>query len=496
MHLMSPAVERAVANARLWADRQQSECVRLHHHLLALLDEDEGRPAELLERAGLVVAVIREQLLGKTDAPPAPNETILFQRARSWSLQHRHDPEFLTDAFLLAVLRTDSVFQNWATSIGLNADHLERLMTGETEAPPPASTELAHHRFALPEGTQELGIARVLDAALNRAREAARVIEDYCRFVLNDRILTDEVKQLRHAIASIGSRFLSHELSAARDTGGDVGTTLSAAGEYTRANPAEVAVVNCKRLQEALRSLEEFSKLHGSDVGQQVEMLRYQSYTLERAFVFRRHRQERLATAQLYFLLSGAQCSAALDWIIEQAATGGVDIIQLREKHLPDRELVARARQVREWTRRSHVLFIVNDRPEIARLVEADGVHLGQDDLSVADARRIVGPDAVIGVSTHSLEQVRQAVLDGADYIGIGPVFPSTTKTFDHFPGLDFIRAAVRATSLPAFALGGITVSNLGQVVAAGARRIAVSSAIADAEDPATVSRLLKAALE
>ena len=167
-------------------------------------------------------------------------------------------------------------------------------------------------------------------------------------------------------------------------------------------------------------------------------------------------------------------------------------VFQLREKSLPDRELLERARNVRRWTRQAGALFIVNDRPDIARLAEADGVHLGQDDLPVEAARRILGPDALIGVSTHSLEQVRRAVLDGADYLGVGPTFPSRTKAFDHFPGLDFVRSAAAETSLPAFALGGINLANVGQAVAAGATRVAVGAAVAPADDPAAVAGRLR----
>src|SRR5262249_30050308 len=141
-------------------------------------------------------------------------------------------------------------------------------------------------------------------------------------------------------------------------------------------------------------------------------------------------------------------------------------------------------------------LFIVNDRPDIARLSDADGVHLGQDDLPVKEARRVLGPDALIGVSTHSVEQLRQAVLDGADYLGIGPTFPSKTKAFDRFPGLPFLRSATAETSLPAFALGGIGPQNVGLVVEAGARRVAVSAAITKADDPQQAARELRAALE
>jgi thiamine-phosphate pyrophosphorylase len=134
----------------------------------------------------------------------------------------------------------------------------------------------------------------------------------------------------------------------------------------------------------------------------------------------------------------------------------------------------------------------VNDRPDLARLAEADGVHLGQDDLSIKDARHLLGPEALIGRSTHSVAQLRQAVLEGADYLGIGPVFPSRTKEFQDFPGVNFVAQAVAETSLPAFALGGVEPGNIAQVLNAGARRIAVGAAIARATDPEQVSRLLK----
>jgi thiamine-phosphate pyrophosphorylase len=177
-----------------------------------------------------------------------------------------------------------------------------------------------------------------------------------------------------------------------------------------------------------------------------------------------------------------------MDRTIAEAASGGVDIVQLREKDLSDRQLLERARQVRRWTREAGVLFFMNDRPDIARLAEADGVHLGQDDLPVSAARRVLGPDALIGVSTHSLPQLRQAVLDGASYVGVGPAFHSATKDFPELAGLDYVRDALAATSLPAFAIGGINATNVDQVVAAGGRRVAVSQAILHAESPRAVA--------
>lgn len=496
MHLMSPAVERAVAAARRWAEQLGSEQVRLNHHVLALLDEDEGRPAVLLERAGRVVSTVRDQLRSLSEAAAAPPDEVLFQAARQWSISYRHDPEFLTDALLLAVLRADPTFTQEATAIGLDPGKLEAVLLGVSAGPPTSSPPEQVAVFTLPGPVAEADAGRILDANFNRAREAARVLEDYCRFALNDRYLTEQVKELRHGIAAAAGQLPAQLLLGSRETQHDVGTQVSAPGEYERHTPAQVATVNLKRLQEALRSLEEFGKLVHPELGRELESLRYRSYTLERAIGTVGRNRERLERARLYVLLSGSQCPAALDWTIARAAAGGADVIQLREKSMPDRQLLARAREVRSWTRSAGVLFIVNDRPDIARLAEADGVHLGQDDLTVAEARRIMGPDALIGVSTHTIEQLRQAVLDGADYVGIGPVFPSPTKRFDHFPGLEFVRAAATETTLPAFALGGIGPGNVGAVVAAGGRRIAVSSAVAAADDPEQAARQLRAALD
>jgi len=131
----------------------------------------------------------------------------------------------------------------------------------------------------------------------------------------------------------------------------------------------------------------------------------------------------------------------------------------------------------------------MNDRPDLAVLARADGVHVGQEELSVKDARTMVGPEALIGVSTHSIEQARQAVLDGANYLGVGPVFPSGTKHFDRFPGVELLRAVTAEIRLPVFAIGGIGLNNLAEVLQTGIRRIAVSGAVLNAPDPAATAR-------
>ena len=170
-------------------------------------------------------------------------------------------------------------------------------------------------------------------------------------------------------------------------------------------------------------------------------------------------------------------------------------MVQMREKGLPDRRFLELAKWIREWTAEAGALFIVNDRPDLACLAEADGVHVGQGDLSVHEARKIIGIDKLVGVSTHAIEQAQQAVLDGADYLGVGPVFSSRTKTFDQFAGLEYLEQVATEIALPAFAIGGIGMENVGQVLGAGARRIAVSSEICSAESPELVAARLKEAL-
>ena len=466
--------------------------MRLAHWVLALTEDEDGRPAAVLERAGVAVAPLREAIGQVADTTPlAPPPDELYRTARERSIALRYDPLLTTDFLLLAVLIADTRFTDLIAGLGVTASQIESLLRVTADLAEPSGMP-APPEFVVDDSPEVSEAARIVDANLNRGREALRVLDDYARFSLNDRLLTQQFKAIRHRLADATNHLSAAALLAARDTPNDVGTEITTSGEYTRGSAAQVASVNLKRLQEALRSAEEFGKVLSGDFARAVEAIRYETYTLERAVLRGGDARTRLAGARLYVLLTGSKCTAALDWTIQQAADGGADVFQLREKTLPDRELIDRATRVRKWTRDAGVLFVVNDRPDIARLVGADGVHLGQDDLPVAAARRIVGPDMLIGVSTHNLEQVRQAVLDGADYLGVGPTFPSNTKSFDHFPGLDFVREATAETTVPAFALGGIGPGNVAEVVQAGAKRIAVSSAVATADDPQAAAATLK----
>lgn len=203
-------------------------------------------------------------------------------------------------------------------------------------------------------------------------------------------------------------------------------------------------------------------------------------------------RRQQLAESRLCVLMDGRNSIAEFRNLVSRLINAEVDIIQLREKRLPDLDLLERLEALVEITRPTPTLAILNDRPDLAAQRAADGVHLGQEDLSATDARAIVGSALLIGISTHNIEQARRAVADGADYLGAGPTFPSATKSFAEFPGVEFLRRIAGEISLPVFAIGGITLENLPLVQAAGVQRIAVSGSVMSAREPEKVAAELK----
>ncbi|MBV8064526.1 MAG: thiamine phosphate synthase [Actinobacteria bacterium] len=192
----------------------------------------------------------------------------------------------------------------------------------------------------------------------------------------------------------------------------------------------------------------------------------------------------RVGEARLYLVLEGRDAA-----VLEPALRGGVDVVQLRDKELPDDELVRAAEPFSRACRAHGALFILNDRPDLVAACRADGVHVGQSDASVAEARAIVGPDAIVGLSIETEEQLD--AIDGADYLGV-TVFGTPTKTDAQPGGLELVRAAAARVTIPWFAIGGIDLANVGEVVAAGAPGVAVVRAIRDAGDPEAAARELR----
>ena len=335
-------------------------------------------------------------------------------------------------------------------------------------------------------------VMRLLDANFNRAREALRVIEDYARFILNDGPTCADLKQLRHDLTD-ATRDIVGEAILHRDTPGDVGTANKTDTEQVREDLEHVVTASGKRLGEALRAIEEYLKTIDPAAGSKVESIRYRFYEIESRLARTLHPAACVfADVRLYVLITEDLCKRPWRQMIEQAIAGGADCLQLREKNWDSSEFLAHAREFVALCRQHNVISIINDRPDIAILAGADGVHVGQDDLPPREVRKLIGSRRIVGVSTHSIEQARQAVLDGADYIGVGPVFRSETKPRDFLPGLDFARQVAAEIRIPAVAIAGISAQNVDEVLATGIRAVAVSSAVIGCDDPAGAARKLK----
>jgi thiamine-phosphate pyrophosphorylase len=334
-------------------------------------------------------------------------------------------------------------------------------------------------------------VLRLIDANFNRAREGLRVIEDFARFVRNDDELVERLKRVRHAVATALSPLLA-EAVLHRDVSGDVGTTISTQAESERADLHAVVAANARRVPEALRAIEECSKTIDPAIGQAIERVRYDYYAIEQRLLATLRPADRFAAVRLYVLVTESACKRS--WLVaaEQAILGGADCLQLREKSLDGGELLRRATLLVDLCRAHRTLCIVNDRADVARLSRADGVHVGQTDLPCSAARTIVGVDAIVGVSTHEVAQARRAELDGADYIGVGPVYRSETKPREFVAGLDYARDAARAVKIPTVAIAGITPDNAREVLSTGVRSVAVTACVMGADDVRGATRRLK----
>jgi thiamine-phosphate pyrophosphorylase len=518
---LTPGAQRAVERAETRAHLRGADAVEPLDLLAALVDEAENRAAELLVSFGLGPDQILQALgfsigSGLASAPesgvhfracadePTPSlphsrafrSVILDARMYATALARRGD--IGTEHLLAGLLAESSPAAMRLVTAGINLEPIRAHLCEELRAEAAPISPLGDiPPLDLSDPVRSVDIARILDASANRAREGLRVVEDYVRFVLDDPGLTRRVKEVRHRLAESLRGFDPDLLVGSRDTTGDVGTHIVTHSERVRENPRAVLTANFKRIGEALRTLEEYGKLVDVWLAGRFEVLRYDVYTLEKVTLAAVHAHREFGDARLMVLVGGLRTLGDLTWVVGEALAGGADIIQLREKNLPDRQLLMRARDVRILTAQARALFVLNDRPDLARLAGADGVHLGQEDLLVRDARRIGGPNLLIGVSTHDRSQLDAAVLSGAGYLGVGPVFPSATKEFSEpeLAGLAFVEHAAETTNLPWFAIGGITEQNVHRVIDAGATRVAVSAAVVKADRPRKAAARLRAAL-
>lgn len=334
-------------------------------------------------------------------------------------------------------------------------------------------------------GRADAAVYRILDANLDRAREGLRIVEEWCRFGLNNSAQTEQIKHLRQTLA----QWHTPELRLCRDTPGDPGTALTHSQEAERTSVTAVLQANLCRVQEALRVLEEYGKLYRDDLAAGAKAMRYQVYTLE-SELLGGHRLQRLHQGLTYLVTS--PCDRLLP-TVEAALQGGMALVQYRDKHSDDHLRLELAQKLKALCHRYGALFLINDRVDLALAVEADGVHLGQSDLPIAAARQLLGSQRIIGRSTTNPDEMQRAIAEGADYIGVGPVFATPTKPDKAAAGLDYVRYAAEHATVPWYAIGGINTDNLSEVLQAGAERVAVVRAIIDAENPTLIAQYFAA---
>lgn len=331
-----------------------------------------------------------------------------------------------------------------------------------------------------------LGIIRILDANVNRACEGVRVIEDLVRFHFQKEELTENLRKLRHFLR-VSYKDLDREFILARDSDEDIGREITKTSDLDKKSDLEqICNANFKRITEALRSIEEYSKIIGKyPLSKEIEAKRYDVYMIEKEVLslFKK------TLPQGLYGITGEKFANGRSNIdcVKAMVEAGIKVIQYREKDKNIRKKLLEAKEIRKITREAGVCFIVNDHIDIALAVDADGVHIGQEDMPVVEVRKLVG-NKIIGLSTHSVEDAKNAIKQGVDYIGVGPIFPTTTKDREAV-GLEYLKWVSENIDIPYVAIGGIKEENLDKILEYKAKHIALVSDIVGAEDIAEKGR-------
>ena len=327
---------------------------------------------------------------------------------------------------------------------------------------------------------EDLRIYQIIDANLDRAREGLRVIEDWARFGLGENDYVAKIKNYRQIL---GKNHLE-VYKQSRNYMEDQCKGLTHQEQIKRSAPEQIISSNAGRVQEALRVIEEFSRLHNHELSKIVSEIRYEIYTLEIDLLnLNKHKNltEILKQNDLYVITD--QKENLLE-TIEAILIAGVKIIQYRFKAGPDKDHLQKAIQIKNLCKRYKSLFIVNDRVDIALATNADGVHLGQDDLNLKTARKLLGNSKIIGVSANNEIDIINAVQEGCDYIGIGPTFETATKKNKQPIGIEKIKTLTKDLNIPWFAIGGIKSNNISYLKRNGFKKVALVSQLMNSEDP------------
>ncbi len=327
--------------------------------------------------------------------------------------------------------------------------------------------------------TDRAVILRVLDANANRCAEGLRVVEEIARFSMQDASLTAGLKEVRHQ-ARRGVEALAQGALRHRDSAGDVARGSATASELSRSSLAAVARANFARAEEALRVLEEFGKLIDEDGSRLFKSLRFTLYAIERGFFAEAAGAARMPRSPfLYAILDRSVVDrGSVAAVAGALVSAGVGMIQYRAKRTGVEERRRDVVAILEKARGASIPVIVNDDVELAAETGADGVHVGAEDVPPGEARSIVGPGRIVGVSVTTLDELARVPPDAVDYVGIGPVYPSPTKPEARVLGVEFVRSVRSRTPLPLVAVGGIRAENALEVIDAGANGIAAVSAL------------------
>ena len=320
-----------------------------------------------------------------------------------------------------------------------------------------------------------MSVMRILDANINRAAEGMRVLEDIARFKLEHKNWCESIKKCRHELRSQTPTLLH------RDVGGDIGTQLTTSQEQNRESILDIARAASNRCSEALRVVEEFLKLHNA--GSTVESIRYKMYEFSAAIIGALGSMSR-DQRRLCFVMTKNDCAISWQDTLRQTMDAGCDCVQVREKKMPTAEFIQHVVEVKKIANKHNVQVIVNDRVDVMLASSASGVHLGDEDMSIQDARKLCGHEFIIGATVHTKEKIQEVAVAGADYIGVGSMFASQTKPNVKIVSTDVLEEAMLHNH---FIIGGITPRNIQTVYDMGCSGIAVSSAIAQSLTPGKI---------
>lgn len=327
-----------------------------------------------------------------------------------------------------------------------------------------------------------------MDENLIETAEVLKVLEDLAAFALNCPDLPGKLRNMRQSLKAVSSNLLTSLIISRDLIKRDYNSGFKDSGNVEKSSIRVIASNNFKMVQESLRSLEEISKISGfDDISGSFKASRQESYELEKNFfsmIAAENRRSVLDT-DIYCITAHEHSRGRSNIeVVEELLAAGIKLVQYREKDKTLRQKYNECREIRRMTMDFGARFIVNDDVELAVMVEADGVHIGQDDFPVHEVRKIVGESMAIGLSTHSPLQAESAIRDGVDYIGVGPIFRTYTKKDVCDPvGFDYLEYVVKNVNIPFVAIGGIKAHNISEVVRRGAGCVALVTEIVGAED-------------